>query len=296
MTADQRDYVFYTGRMRFERAVNSLLGLIEGLTVDRRLNAAELDYLHHWLSEHATVRALHPYSELIGVVDAAVVDGVMTSDEVADIRWLCERLTASEFFDSATSHMQRLHGVLRGVVADGRVTPDEVLGVERWLDEHQHLRTLWPFDEVESIVTQVLRDGVVTPEEQQLLVRFFSNFAPIDDAGFVSPTLDGQPLIGGMCAVDPEIRLQGSTFCLTGTSARYRREVFAQLLERLGAKVSRGVSKKVNYLVIGAEGNPCWTYSCYGRKVEQAVHLRKQGVPIVLVHENDFHDAVEGLA
>lgn len=51
-------------------------------------------------------------------------------------------------------------------------------------------------------------------------------------------------------------------------------------------------SKKVNYLVVGGEGNPCWAYACYGRKVEKAVELRRQGHPIVIVHENDFHDAV----
>ena len=53
-----------------------------------------------------------------------------------------------------------------------------------------------------------------------------------------------------------------------------------------------GVSRYLNYLVIGAEGNPCWSYACYGRKVEKAVELRRAGAQILLVHENDFHDAV----
>lgn len=51
-------------------------------------------------------------------------------------------------------------------------------------------------------------------------------------------------------------------------------------------------SKKVDYLVIGAEGNPCWSYACYGRKVERAVELRKEGLRIMIVHERDFHDAL----
>ncbi len=50
--------------------------------------------------------------------------------------------------------------------------------------------------------------------------------------------------------------------------------------------------KKVHYVVIGAEGNQCWAYSCYGRKVEKAIKLRKEGVRVVIVHELDFHDAV----
>ena len=61
---------------------------------------------------------------------------------------------------------------------------------------------------------------------------------------------------------------------------------------KLGGEVITSVTKQVTYLVIGADGNPCWAYACYGRKVEKAVELRKQGIRILIIHENDFHDAV----
>lgn len=63
-------------------------------------------------------------------------------------------------------------------------------------------------------------------------------------------------------------------------------------MQGLGGEVVNHVSSHVDYLVIGADGNPCWAYACYGRKVEKAVQLRKKGGRILLVHENDFHDAV----
>jgi hypothetical protein len=56
--------------------------------------------------------------------------------------------------------------------------------------------------------------------------------------------------------------------------------------------VASSVSSKVDYLIIGADGNPCWAYACYGRKVEMAVQLRKQGSRLQLIHEHDFHDAI----
>lgn len=59
-----------------------------------------------------------------------------------------------------------------------------------------------------------------------------------------------------------------------------------------GSDLRGNQHSKLNYLVIGAEGNPCWAFACYGRKVEKAVELRKKGVRVVIVHENDFHDAV----
>ncbi len=69
-----------------------------------------------------------------------------------------------------------------------------------------------------------------------------------------------------MCAVCPEISFADAVFCLTGASHRYTRSEFEELIFSLGGKVAGGVSKKVDYLVVGADGNPCWAYACYGRK------------------------------
>ena len=60
----------------------------------------------------------------------------------------------------------------------------------------------------------------------------------------------------------------------------------------LGAVFSPNVTSQTHYLVVGAGGNPCWAFSCYGRKVEKAVDARKSGNPILIVHESDFWDAV----
>jgi hypothetical protein len=54
------------------------------------------------------------------------------------------------------------------------------------------------------------------------------------------------------------------------------------------------VSRKTNYLIVGDDGNPCWAFACYGRKVEKAINLRKQGTQIIIVHENDFWREIDG--
>jgi NAD-dependent DNA ligase len=78
----------------------------------------------------------------------------------------------------------------------------------------------------------------------------------------------------------------------TGASAKYKRAEFEQVVARLGGEALPGVTAKLHYLVIGAEGNPCWAFACYGRKVEKAAQLRRKVVRVVILHENDFHDAV----
>jgi NAD-dependent DNA ligase len=160
-----------------------------------------------------------------------------------------------------------------------------------WLYEHEHLKTCWPYEEVESIVTTVLRDKTILASAHDLLLNFLSEFTAIS-GNDVQSTLHKALSTTTVCAVCPEVIFEGKVFGFTGSSAKYSRNEFEDIVQALGGTVARSVSKKLDYLIIGADGNPCWAYACYGRKVEMAVALRKAGARILLVHENDFHDAV----
>lgn len=296
MHPDHREYAKFTGPAQLEKSLNSLLGIVEGITIDKEINSREVGFLKMWLSEHDPLQRQHPYNELIPVVNQALEDGVLTEDERQDIAWLCEKLTASNYFDHVTADMQRLHAILGGIMVDGRVTEQELAGLSVWLQDHDRLKTCWPYDEVESLVTGVMRDRRIDDREQDMLKSFFSDFvALLDDRTITSPLVQDSAsgTLVGLCAVDPEITFQGSTFCFTGASSLYKRKELDLLVTGFGGNFVDRVNYKVNYLVIGAEGNPCWAYACYGRKVEDAVFLRKQGQKILLVHENDFHDAVQ---
>lgn len=293
MHPDHLQYAKFTSRARLEKTVNSLLGLIEGMAIDSSINPSEISFLNLWLAEHADVRDRHPYNELVPLVQATVEDGVLTQDEHDDIVWLCKRLRSTEYFDQTTADLQRLHAVLGGIVSDGKITEDELRGLLAWLQDHEHLRTCWPYDEVDSLIVGVLKDQKIDAQEQALLKAFFSEFTVImDDRTITSPVVSEGTNMVGLCAVCPEIEFTDSTFCFTGTSSRYTRKDLAATVERLGGSFAPNVTKSVKYLIIGADGNPCWAYACYGRKVEKAIELRKSGIRVLIVHENDFHDAV----
>ena len=293
MHPDHREYLKFTGPARLDKSINSLLGIIEGISIDGVINTLELDYLGIWLIDHEELRDRHPFNELIPVVEAAVTDRVLTSDEREDIRWLCERLRSSEFYDKTTADLQRLHAIIGSIIADTQISETELRGLSSWLDDHDHLKSCWPYDEIGSLITTVLADKRIDEQEHQLLHRFFSEFvALLDGRTIISPpVLDGHSVVG-LCAVCPEITFDGAKFCFTGASARYTRPILVETVTRLGGEVVGSPSGKVSYLVIGADGNPCWAYACYGRKVEKAVQLRKAGSRILIVHEHDFHDAV----
>jgi hypothetical protein len=293
MDSDQKRALRLTTRARLEKSVNSLLGLIEGISVDGAINLSELGFLRLWLADHAGLQDRHPFNELIPVVQSALDDGLLTQDERDDITWLCERLRSTEYFDKTTADLQRLHAVVGGIVADGHISESELRGLSSWMQDHEHLKTCWPYDEIDSLVTSVLADQKIDPQEHKMLKDFFSEFiAILDDRTIVSPPVAEGETVVGLCAVCPEVEFEGSKFCFTGASTRYPRSKLAETVNRLGGEVVPSVSAKVRYLVIGADGNPCWAYACYGRKVERAVELRKSGVRLLIIHENDFHDAV----
>jgi len=279
-----------------DKSINSLLGIVEGISVDSVINGAEIQYLNLWLDDHQEFRNRHPYQELLPVVQSAVHDGVLSSEEKDDIVWLCEKMRSTQYFSEATADLQRLHALLGGVASDGVISERELRGLSDWLSEHEHLKKCWPYEEVASLITGVLADKKITDVEHELLKEFFGEFVPIlDDRTITSPKLVVKGALVGLCAVCPDITFSEKIFCFTGTSSKYTRAEFSNVIRNLGGEVANSVSTNLDYLIIGADGNPCWAFACYGRKVEKAIELRRAGAQLLLVHENDFHDAVSDM-
>jgi NAD-dependent DNA ligase len=293
MHSDHQPYIRFTSRSRLEQSIHSLLGLLKGISVDLNINERELYFLSNWLSEHGDMERLHPFNEIVPILREALEDGEVSEEERDDLIWVYERLCSNKFYDEITTGIQQLHGLLGGVVADGIISEDELRGVQSWMEENKQLKKRWPYDEIESLVASVLADGSVDEVEHKMLMSFFAQFAQmLDDKTLSNPYILTDSTLKGVCANSPEIIFQGSRFCLTGASSRYARNVFAEKITALGGSVVGSVSQKLNYLIIGGDGNPCWSYACYGRKVEKALELRKAGAEIVIAHEFDLHKAV----
>ena len=101
--------------------------------------------------------------------------------------------------------------------------------------------------------------------------------------------------ISGICAACQEIEFKDNLFCFTGQSLKAKRKDIADLVVSLGGKFNNNLTNKTRYLIVGNDGNPCWAFSCYGRKVEEAIERRKNGQHLTIVNEVDFWDAVEDL-
>ncbi len=298
MHPDHKQYLHYTPRQRVDKAINTLTGLFQGISIDGHLNESECRELASWCNEQQDIISQHPFSELVPKVRSALVDGEIDSEEQADILWMCQNISpGNDYYDYITSELQILHGILHGILADGEISVEEATALSDWIDDHSHLKGTYPFDELESLLTVVLKDGSVDEQEHQLLKEFFEEFISYSLSRRIKEAREDSEIgrkirLPGICAVCPDLDFAEKVFCLTGASIRKTRADIEGMITDLGGKLSKNVSKKIHYLIIGGAGNPCWAFSCYGRKVEQAVALRRDGHQLIIVHENDFWDAV----
>ena len=291
---DNIKYFNFTGPQRLDKVIHTLEGILVGLSSDGKVSNPELKVLTHWLGEHEKFVERHPFNEIVPRLTEVMLDGIIDAEEIADILWLCNRLSTDErYFNKVTSDMQRLQGVMGGIAADGHIEIQELNALSDWIGAHEHLKTCWPYDELEALITDVVRDGVISDREHKTLLHFFAEFMERPGHRAIEPVdPEGELLIHGICAVCPEIRLMGNRFCFTGKSAKCSRKEFGKEIERHGGIFSERVTKDIDYLAVGAEGNPCWAYACYGRKVEQAVQYRRDGCKLLIVHEHDLWDAI----
>ena len=296
--SDFEEYQKFTKPAEVHKAVNTLRGLVAGINSDSGASAAEMAELTHWCELHSHLRDKHPFSELLPVVDAACADGVVTEDEAKDILWLCSNFVDnSSYYDMTTASIQFLSGLVHGIMADGVLSDNEISALSSWISANDFLAGTYPFDEINGMLCEILADRKITQEERDQLMAFFSSIIDFTSSFNLSRSdfsvLREHYSVSGICAACPEIIFEGRLFCFTGESHRAKRAEIADIVVQLGGTQRSSVSPKTDYLVVGNSGNPCWAYACYGRKIEEAVTLRKAGAKVIIVNETDFWDAVD---
>jgi len=292
------EYRQYTTKSEWDKCVHTLEGILKGIGIDHKVNMDEFMELKNWCQLYIQYRNRTPFNEIIPLLENAMDDNELTKEEVDDILWVCKNIsTGSIYYETITSDIQRLQGILHGILADNVITDEEVVRLREWLNDNKQLQTTYPYDEVYSFVESVLEDGKVDEDERRKLKVFFADFVDMRESYNLNiyeiEKLREGMNIAGICAKNVDIVVKGKGFCFTGGSSRMVRSQIAEILERTEGIFCDNVTKKTNYLVIGDEGNPCWAFACYGRKVEKVIQMRKEGNNIVIAHENDFWKVVE---
>jgi len=294
MHPDHRPYYRFTQKSRVEKAVNSLMGVVQGIVADQIVTRKELEALQNWVAEYKELREQEPFNEFIAQAEIIVEEKRLSEEDMQDILWLCNKFSQQDYFDRVTADLQVFHGIMGGIIADEVISAEELRGLYDWMEDHRHLSRTYPYTEIERLLCTVLQDGIIDAGEHMLLMSFLSQFSPVRPAGFVDRAIDPSMLtVKDVCAVSPEIDFDARCFCFTGSFKDNTRKDLHHIVEDRKGKIAERVVMDLDYLIIGSQGNPCWAYASYGRKIEAAMRLRSEcNRPVLLVHEFDFLDAV----
>lgn len=284
-----------TVKARADKAINSLKGILLGIISDDKIDSLEMKELQLWSREHHDLVNRNPFREFMLMIDNTVSNKIPTREAIEDLYWLCQKYEHdSIYYNGITSDLQQLQGIFHGILSDGELNNAEIFKLHEWLSENEHLNSYYPYDEIRSLVLSIVSDRKIDEEERLILMTFIKQFTELNNIK-INESIDKltkEVNISGICAVDPDIVFENKTFCITGILSRGTRNELQNAIKKNGGISVNLVSKKTDYLIIGDTNNACWSYACYGRKVEKALDLRKSGHTIILVHEFDVFDSI----
>lgn len=187
-----------------------------------------------------------------------------------------------------------LYGIAAGLVADRSLNDLEIGFLRDWLEANDEISTSWPGDVLLARVRAVLEDGVVTEEERRHLVKTLDELlgqGAEDDGGMA----DGVSAVvqGVFDHIDDfDLIFADRRFCLTGDFMYGPREkVMAEIVGR-GGLVQQGVTKKLNYLVVGVLGSDEWKHGSFGTKIKRAMEIKREGLSLQIVREDVWSSCV----
>lgn len=270
------------------RLAHELEGILTGIAADGIINAHETARLRAWLDENVRFADISPFASLVGHLQRALADGVLTYEETQDLLFVTRRYTTPNVhFDAIRGGLTALMGVLTGVSADRTINEHEVAALSDWLARYSHLRGLWPYDECCAVVDAMLASRQLDSGAEHL--RAMTDLFPVagsDHALQLPLTVDG------ICEADPDITFANRTFVFAGTSAHAPQPELATLITTLGGRLQREVGELADYLVVCGTGSDYWAFAGYGRQVEKAAAMQRSGHPLTIVSEDAFWEAV----
>ena len=78
------EYRQFTKPAELHKAINTLRGIVAGISCDQGVSGAEIQELVHWCSIHEHLRDRHPFSELLPTIQQSIQDGVIGEDELSE--------------------------------------------------------------------------------------------------------------------------------------------------------------------------------------------------------------------
>lgn len=185
--------------------------------------------------------------------------------------------------------LAEMFGLVRGVAADGALSPDEAARLSEWTRAHPEVASRWPANVLARRLERIFADGRLELRERERLSAMLALLAsnPLGLAqGF--PLATDLPIT----RPEPEVVFAGRTFVFGGEMAYGPTHQCEREVVELGGASERAVSRRTDYLVIGALAAGDWSQADFGSLVDEVVEYRARGVPIAVITEEHWAAAL----
>lgn len=182
------------------------------------------------------------------------------------------RSSLSPVFNTPRSGRSKSHNELikhaMDVLEDGHVSLEEAIGLRWWLEKEDNLAEEAVVSRLLELLSSVLEDNAIDEDEESRLMSLLRQIVnPVDDS--------------------PMESIEGKVFCLTGDFEFGSKEDVASHLESLGGISSESVTRKCDYVIMGARRSAAYAHGSYGSKVRKAMEWQSKGLAMQVVTEQN---------
>ncbi len=180
-------------------------------------------------------------------------------------------------------------GLVRGVIADGKVSAEEAHRLSEWSRENPEVATRYPANLLSRRLERIFLDGRVDGRERKRLASLLTQLAE-NPSGFGG----GYPLATDLPVTrpEPDVVFEGQTFVFGGEMAYGPLHACEREVLDRGGIAEQSVNRRTDYVVIGSLAAGDWAQTSFGGLVDQVVRYRTRGVPIAVVTERHWVDAL----
>lgn len=253
-------------------------GFLEGIIASGAIEAGEVEPLLAECTEFISLIYDGDASDIVQDFEADLLEHE-TLQGAVEIR--------EQKIDSACekSSLNRFLGFCRGVACDGLITIEEAHEITRRIESNPTFSRAVGVRQIFISCLDAIEDGIVDDEESNEICEAIGAVVGdcYGDTGISQP--DGVANFEETRLGDINADLEAKIIVLTGKFRVVPRTGFEEDLAGLGAIVTKSITKKTDYLIVGGKASRDWIEMNRGTKMRKAEKMREQGEKLEFLSE-----------
>ena len=169
------------------KVLDNLAGIIEGIDSDGIINQKEIDQLKSWVDNNYELHDDPVCSDIFRILEDILEDNIIEESEKEVLLDFANDYLI--LHNEQKERMNTLKGIIKGISCDNVINEKEAHNLKRWMKNNNHLSGIDAFDQIFSLVEHVLKDNIITSDEQEQLLAVFNDFTSARDSEAESKAL-----------------------------------------------------------------------------------------------------------